>query len=91
MLKELQLSLYIPNGKEIAHFAKPFPETGKIYIFCNRTYIKGSGILLNSDQVDGGKANHLNICAKCISALEATIERMSIIQGIPPPERFNVA
>ena len=89
MIEELRLSWYIPNRKEVAHFAKPFPETGEIYIFCNRTYIRGSGRVLSAEQYDSQIHGRIAVCDNCVAALEATLERMSVIQGVPPPERFS--
>lgn len=89
MIDELRLSWYIPNRKEVAHFAKLFPETGKIYIFCNRTYITGSGRVLSAEQYNAEIHRKIAVCDKCVAALEATLERISIIQGVPPPERFS--
>ena len=89
MIEAQGLSWYIPNRKEVAHIVKSFPETGKIYIFCNRTYVVGSGTVLNAEQFDAKIHSKIKVCDKCMTALEATVERMSIIQGVPPPERFS--
>lgn len=89
MIETQGLSWYIPNRKEIAHLARAFSETGKIYIFCNRTFITGSGRMLDSKDYDPIVHGNIPMCDKCFSALEATLERVSILQGIPPPQRYK--
>ncbi len=89
MIDAQSLSWYIPNRKEVAHIAQSFPKTGKVYIFCNRAYVVGSGMVLGAEQFDAKIHGKIKVCDKCMTALEATMERMSIIHGVPPSKRFS--
>ncbi len=86
------LSAYIPAQKgNVAHLVRHFLDTGEVYIFCNRYMGKPGGTTYSLEEFEALKYNDKPICSKCQAAIEATLERIGVLQGLRPSELKKAA
>lgn len=85
MFLEFGLSLYFPRPGRMAHVVKVFADTGEVYIFCDRFLGKSSGQIVTPQEADATLAQGATCCIACITALEATMERLAVLKGKRPP------